>query len=238
MQSAPDVATKQHEVAWDESKIARFWGVVSNVLGENFFSHVACETFLAAVGKDLGRSVLDVGCGDGFLVRALRERGFDAWGVDPAPANAPYLQQASGSEIAKLGAARFDSVVSLETFEHILPAKLPDTLRAISQVVKPAGVLAFTVPYQERLDNLTCVCPDCHAVFHRWQHLQAFTPSQITTLLDEAGFENARIRRFSIPYPIPFVPKRLLPVYSRFYAWVKTRMNRDVGMLVTARRAR
>ncbi len=31
-----------------------------------------------------GGNVLDVGCGLGFLVRRLCERGYNAWGIDPS----------------------------------------------------------------------------------------------------------------------------------------------------------
>ena len=41
---------------------------------------------LDLMGELSGRHVLDVGCGDGALVRAAVSRGADATGIDPDPA--------------------------------------------------------------------------------------------------------------------------------------------------------
>src|SRR5688572_8723319 len=119
----------QHDVQWDEQKVGDFWRVVSRVLGDTFFSHTASELFLDIAKPYLGHHILDVGCGDGHLVREMRTRGYDAIGVDPAPPESPNLQRATGAEIANLGRSRFDSVVSLETFEHVLPDALPATFK-------------------------------------------------------------------------------------------------------------
>jgi SAM-dependent methyltransferase len=44
------------------------------------------------------RSVLDIGCGEGWLVRALSERGIQAIGVDVVPALVENAKQAGGGE--------------------------------------------------------------------------------------------------------------------------------------------
>ncbi|MEX0699635.1 MAG: methyltransferase domain-containing protein, partial [Acidimicrobiia bacterium] len=37
------------------------------------------------VNPEPGHKILDVGCGRGHLVKALTERGFEAWGIDLNP---------------------------------------------------------------------------------------------------------------------------------------------------------
>jgi SAM-dependent methyltransferase len=80
------------------------------------------------------RSFLDVGCGKGFLVRALRERGLDAWGFDfsgyavahAEPSAKPYIQ------LADAGTARyerqFDVVIAMSVLESLTEAQIRDFL--------------------------------------------------------------------------------------------------------------
>ena len=78
------------------------------------------------------KSVLDVGCAKGFLVKALRERGVPSWGVDIseyAIANCPeevsdYLIEWDITSTKQLELPHFDLAVSFDTFEHIPKDKL------------------------------------------------------------------------------------------------------------------
>lgn len=226
----------RHEVEWNEPKIGEFWNIMSDVNGDQFFSRRATGVFLDIASKHLGHKVLDVGCGPGGLVRELRRRGYDALGVDPSPPDEPYIIKMKGTELAALGEQEFDSAVSLETFEHVLPAELPATFSAIASVLRPGGKVVFTIPLEENLQEETCVCPDCHAVFHRWQHLQSFSQKSITELLQSAGLEPLSFRGFELPFAFLFVPNFLRPGFSRFWAWLRKRHHRKSSVLVVAQR--
>ena len=75
-------------------------------------------------------SYLDAGCAKGFLVRALREKGKNAWGFDASawaveqadPAARPYLTHASVDD-ADFDRA-FDVLVAAELFQTLTPAQL------------------------------------------------------------------------------------------------------------------
>jgi len=188
------------------------------------------------VKRELGHKVLDVGCGHGVLVHEMRRRGYDALGTDPAPPDDPYLFKMVGIELGALGAGRFDTAVSLETFEHVLPDRLPATFTAIASVLKPGGKLIFTVPLEEDMREDTCVCPDCHAIFHRWQHQQSFSREALTGLLSSAGFEPLSFRVFDVPFASRLMPRLLRPGFCRFWAWLRKRYHRRVSVLVVARR--
>lgn len=74
----------------------------------------------AAVSEDGASidSVLDVGCGEGWLTRALRQRGLEALGVDGDPLDGvDQLIDLEGGELPDLG--RFDLVSCLEVAEHV-----------------------------------------------------------------------------------------------------------------------
>jgi SAM-dependent methyltransferase len=104
-----------------------------------------------------GARVLDYGCGDGTVVRMLREAGYDAYGVDIRWAGADY----GDLEASGLGAAgylryydeggplpfpdgTFDLVISDQVLEHVVP--LAEAVREIERVTAPRGRSYHHVP--------------------------------------------------------------------------------------------
>jgi SAM-dependent methyltransferase len=63
-----------------------------------------------------GKSVLDVGCGPGYLVRMLRERGVDVLGIDPYSEPNNWCDRRSITEENSRSA---DVVVCREVLEHV-----------------------------------------------------------------------------------------------------------------------
>jgi hypothetical protein len=84
-------------------------------------------------------------------------------------------------------------VVCLETIEHILPEHQDAFFAELRRILKPStGLLFLTTPNAEALDASVSFCPDCGAVYHRWQHQQAFTPASLTQQMDRAGYATVR----------------------------------------------
>ena len=93
------------------------------------------------------RSVLDIGCGEGWLVRALAARGIDALGVDAIPALIE-VAQAGGGRFLTLGyadlasgalAERFD--VAVCNFSLLGGASVDQLLRAVPALLATGGRL-------------------------------------------------------------------------------------------------
>lgn len=95
---------------------------------------------------------LDVGCALGFVVEALGEVGFDAWGMDYSewavrhctkPARG-RLRQGSLLERLPYRTGEFGLVTAMETLEHLPPETIPDVLSELRRVC--SGFLYATIP--------------------------------------------------------------------------------------------
>jgi len=105
-----------------------------------WFEHIAEKlTGLAGVG-----TVLDIGCGNGTLLRHFIERGWTAHGLDPSPWAAEFAQKygyrlhSCTLEDAGLPESHFDVVTSTSTLEHI--PQPCQHVREMIRVLKPGGI--------------------------------------------------------------------------------------------------
>jgi ubiquinone/menaquinone biosynthesis C-methylase UbiE len=106
-----------------------------------------------------GKRVLDVGCGEGEITRALALAGSYVIGLDPNPAQIQYVLtnepdtgeiyvQASGQELPFI-CESFDSVVYNNAL-HLVPGDLQrQALEEAVRVLKPGGFLYIANPLAE-----------------------------------------------------------------------------------------
>ena len=152
------------------------------------------------------RALLDLGCWVGFLLAEARERGWQVTGVEPSAFAAGFARERLGLEVldgdlfsAQLPEHVFDAVVLGDVIEHLTrPADALDRIRAL---LAPGGVLWMATPDAGSMVART--------LGRRWwsvipTHVQYFTRSSITTLLQRQGWEVLDIRTapkaFSVRY--------------------------------------
>jgi SAM-dependent methyltransferase len=95
--------------------------------------------------------VLEVGCGDGRLARALDELGYRVTAIDPDAPDGAIFQAVSLEEFAD--AERFDAVVASRALHHI-----PDLAGALSKIqglLVPGGRIVVVEHAWDRLDEPT-----------------------------------------------------------------------------------
>ncbi len=95
------------------------------------------------------RIVLDVGCGDGQIARALAAQGSEVLGIDPTQLHIDIANERAGGPTYLLGSATQlpvpdasqDAVVACLVFEHI--DEVDVAIAEVARVLKPGGQFSF-----------------------------------------------------------------------------------------------
>ncbi|MEX2054570.1 MAG: class I SAM-dependent methyltransferase [Candidatus Andersenbacteria bacterium] len=115
-------------------------------------------------------TLLDIGCGNGWVSIYFAKRGLRIDGIDSAPtAIADAQEQAEQEEVSTLAhfqvgdglelpyhAAAFDAVFDRGFFHHVLPDHYEQYLTGVHRVLKPGGLLslhAFTTNNHEDIGH-------------------------------------------------------------------------------------
>jgi ubiquinone/menaquinone biosynthesis C-methylase UbiE len=154
-----------------------------------------------------GERVLDLGCGAGRFVAALRDAGADPVGVELADAalararrNVPgadlRLVAADGS--LPLGHGEVDLVWCSEVLEHV-----PDTLAFLTEirrVLQRGGRLLVTVPDHGRFKRTLLALAHYDAHYDPLgDHVRFYTRRSLTRVLHATGFEDVTLSALGGP---------------------------------------
>ncbi|MBI5383521.1 MAG: class I SAM-dependent methyltransferase [Verrucomicrobia bacterium] len=180
--------------------------------------------------------ILDIGCGMGFALLALKEAGFtNVAGVESDQSQAESCRakglavDLTDDTVAYLRARRgsHQTVLALDLIEHIPVPQQLDFVRAIVETLKPGGSLICTVPNANSTlaERYRYIC---------WTHHCSFTEHSLDFLLFNAGFRDIKV----LPYDAVQRPGLWwLPVGgSRFWwafrfvrAWRRLQMMAELG---------
>jgi ubiquinone/menaquinone biosynthesis C-methylase UbiE len=106
-----------------------------------------------------GASVIDVGCGDGWLVRKLTAKGAHVTGIEVSPKQLAHARTfaVAGDEHYLQGIAEdlplpsrsADIVLFFNSLHHVDKGGLPKALRESARVLKAGGILYVSEPLAE-----------------------------------------------------------------------------------------
>jgi SAM-dependent methyltransferase len=139
------------------------------------------------------RRVLDIGCGGGGFVGALKAEGRELYGIDPDPkskaaatAKGVTVYEGTAEEIPDaIRGQTFDLVILSHALEHCTDPAL--AIRNACSLVAPGG-------------TFYCVVPNCGSIYFQTvseisemldvpRHLYFFTPNALKKLLEDNGFQ-------------------------------------------------
>ncbi|HQR70361.1 MAG TPA: class I SAM-dependent methyltransferase [Burkholderiaceae bacterium] len=200
----------EHSIVWTDDKVARLWNFYSRsrVVNDLYFSKVYGRFVLkrAALRGSKALRLLDFGCGPGYMWDHIRGTGLN-WrytGLDFSADSVAALQARCAGESgfegvvhasclpSSLPPASFDAILLLEVVEHLDDDRLHETIRETRRLLKPGGRLIVTTPHAEDLQQEMQFCPECGAVFHKWQHVRSWTSEGLQAVMTEGGLAHER----------------------------------------------
>jgi SAM-dependent methyltransferase len=138
-----------------------------------------------------GGRALDVGCGAGYSLEVLAERGFDVHGVEVSETIAREAQARLGAERVHIGTldtsphppGSFELVTMWDVVEHVVDPRA--LLEHARRLLRPDGLLVLET---QNVDSLFA-----RLLGRRWhhykhdEHLSHFAPASLSRLLQETG---------------------------------------------------
>jgi len=169
------------------------------------------------------RSLLDVGCALGFLLKILAERGWDAEGIELSDYACSFAQKELGLSVKKgtlsdihFAAQRFDLITSWDVIEHSYEPM--QDLQIMHSLLKKGGFLSLITPNRDSL----------HAkiVGKKWveyekpqEHLYFFGLKSISRILENIGFRIIKTTTVGKYITVAFMLNRLNS-YSGIFALI------------------
>ena len=187
------------QMAWSGETIGRFWrwqaGFPAHYFTYRFGARIAAR--LAPLLRGC-HSVVDYGCGPGFLLQHLAALGMEVAATDASPDALTAAQERNDGLRGFLGATpadkliadgrRFDAAIAIEVIEHLDDPGLDQFFSNMLQLVKPGGMAIITTPNKEVLEEAAVYCPHCDHSFHRYQHLRSWSAETLACAVAENGF--------------------------------------------------
>ena len=139
--------------------------------------------------------ILDVGCGDGWILDIAKKDGWDAYGTEYS-ARAIEICEAKGIKMykgvlrpEKMQVNEFDVIVSSETIEHINNPR--EDFSNICKLLRKGGLLYVTTPNFN--SYLRYLLKEKYNIIKYPEHLSYYTKTTLNTLLTNCGFKKVEL---------------------------------------------
>ena len=163
-------------------------------------------------------SYMDIGCGNGFMLTAAKEIGFEeAWGLEPSEHAIEKADPSIRGNIVKgmfsaemFGDRKFDLITVFQTLDHI-----PDPVSFITdiyKILKPGGLVMCI---NHNIASLTARILGERCPMIDIEHTFLHTPHTMHLMFERAGYTDIDVFSVRNDYPV-YVWLRLLPFPKGF----------------------
>lgn len=235
---------------WTSDSISAFWDEVANDedLSQIYFTKYNADfiEFLARLiceVKPKSTSVLDYGCGAGFLSELLLKKGYPTTSLDFSMDSCIRTEKRVNGLNHRIICAKgfptplsqnsFDLIYSVETLEHLLDEWIEPYFEELYRLVRPGGNVLITAPFSEHLGSAKCICPNCHTRFHRWGHLRSLNINDLVHYARKAGFQTA----FAKNVEITSLNNRFLSGTKKYFDYSISELSNSIRNRVLLRAA-
>jgi 2-polyprenyl-3-methyl-5-hydroxy-6-metoxy-1,4-benzoquinol methylase len=141
----------------DPSVRSAFYHKYATTHAGNYTVHTLPPIFASQIRPHLpppGSSVLDLGCGQGALVRLLNDRGFVARGIDASSEQVALAQQIAPGAVEEADVfdflaqprSAFDAILAMDLLEHLTREEVLRVLAAVGSALRAGGVFIARMP--------------------------------------------------------------------------------------------
>lgn len=186
--------------------------------------HIA-ESIRLLMNEQNLKSLLDIGCGTGRMVKFFNDNGFKSLGCDVYEDALNFARKINKkNSIIKAYATKlpfknnsFDMITAISVIEHLTPKEVEKLLIEAKRVLKPNGSIFLVTP------NYTT--PIRLLQGKKWfgysdpTHINFYTPKRLSALLKKFGFTHTRTG-FKIKYG-PTFDWEFPPFFGKLPSWTK-----------------
>jgi SAM-dependent methyltransferase len=153
-----------------------------------------------------GTRLLDVGCGHGFFLKNMAQRGWVVEGIEVSRPGRDYARKSLGLSIHSkplealaLAENCFDVVTLFYVIEHLHDPGM--ILQEVCRVLKPGGMVLLRWPHSTPVVKMLGPFAKNFDIFHTPFHLYDFNPGAMLQLLEMSGFTKVQhmIGGFTLP---------------------------------------
>jgi 2-polyprenyl-3-methyl-5-hydroxy-6-metoxy-1,4-benzoquinol methylase len=186
-------------------QVTQYKDYVYSTGNRNHIHTYVLPPLLKVLERKKDRVILDLGCGNGWLVNHLLELGYNAYGTDASASGIAIAQEKNKDRffVQDLGKDElpgplqhipFNTIISTEVIEHLYqPKEYLDLCKKILHQ-HGGGELILTTPYHGYLKNVVLSVigkMDKHfTVLWDGGHIKFWSRKTLTGLLAEKGFTN------------------------------------------------
>jgi len=159
------------------------------------------QPLLSLLDKSKNSCILDMGCGNGFLVNYLIAQGYNAYGTDASENGIIIAKQtnpdrffvqdlSTGKLPVELQSLNFDTIISTEVIEHLYDPT--GFVVQCKDILCDKGTLILSTPYHGYLKNVLL------GLFNKWDrhmdplwvggHIKMWSRATLSKLLTNGGF--------------------------------------------------
>lgn len=181
------------------------------------------EYIISKVPKDV-KSILDVGCGSGWVAEHFTKKGIRVHSLDisitnPAKALKLYPSEKHNGIVADsfclpYANDSFDCVIASEIIEHVIDPSA--FIKEVFRVAAKGGKLIITTPYKEKLIYYLCI--HCNQMTPIHAHIHSFDEKMLEGYYGNEDLESFKYETFGNKLLI-FLRTYVILKYLPFWLW-------------------